>query len=340
MPGQDFFAFCTLLRPLELKALGELSQVHHLPQGETIYRTGQASETLFIVNRGVVELAEEGAGCNGNGTLLSRGDVFGDVEVLTNLPRKNLARTCEAVSLRSFDQKHFPEIIARVPTFFRFLSERLADRLLRARDAALSHSHHLELSGNLANFDLVTIYQTIVNSSQTGELSILDENREMFAAFFFDEGVPQGGQFQHLTGDEAFWQLFLAEELRGTFTFLSGPPRVSHSIQGDGISRSPTETLITALQGRDEFQALRTELPDAEALLDSRRPDLRLDDIHPPLRPVAESVWRLACAHPTPLAGLYPRMCVCDLKIYQAVSELIRTGQLVLSSAPASQKVA
>lgn len=340
MAGQDFFAFCTLLRPLQLRALGELSQVRHLPMGETIYRTGEASEILFIVNRGAVEIVEEGGLCNEALTLLSRGDVFGDVEVLTRLPRKNLARAREAVSLRAFHQKQFPELIERVPAFFRFLSERLADRLLEARDAALSHSHRLELSGNLANFDLVTIYQTIVNSSQTGELSILDEKREMFAAFFFDEGVPRGGQFQHLTGDEAFWQLFLAENLRGTFVFLSGTPRISQSIRPDDITRTPTETLITALQGRDEFQVLLAEMPEPEALLETDRADLQLEDIDPALRPVAESVWHLASAHPIQLGELYVRMSVCDLKIYQAVAELMRTGQLVLSSAPVSQKVA
>ncbi len=338
MPGQDFFAFCTLLRPLELKALGELSQVCHLPAGETIYRAGDPSQTLFIINRGMVEILPD-AGRGVAGTYLSRGDIFGDVELLNGLPRKHVVRACEPVSLRAFDQESFPEILERVPSFFRYLSQQLAVRLLRATDAAVSHSHCLELSGNLANFDLVTIYQTIVNSSQTGELSILDEEREIMAAFFFDSGVPRGGQFQPLIGEEAFWQLFIAEDLRGTFTFFSGDARVSQSIQSGGFLRSSTEMLITALQWRDELQALRAELPDAFATLQRQNPELRLDEIPPRLHPVAEAIWKLPLARMIPLHDVYERLSVCELKIYQTVHELTRTGQIVLAAPPA-QKVA
>jgi len=340
MGGNDFFAFCTLLRPLELKALGELSQARHLPSGETIYRTGDASETFYIVNRGVVELIEEGLTADAPIIYLSRGDIFGDGEVLTNLPRKNLARAREGVSIRCFHKKNFPELLTRVPSFFRYLSEQLAERLVKARDAALSHSHQLELSGNLANFDLVTIYQTIVNSSQTGELSISDEKRELFAAFFFEEGVPRGGQYQHLAGEEAFWQLFLAENLCGTFTFFSGAARVSQTIQASGLVRSPTEMLITALQWRDEFEALKTALPDRDAYLECNLPDLCLDGIDSALHPAAEEIWRQMCACPTQLGELYGRMALSEGKIYQTVDEMARSGQLSLTNNPFAQKVA
>lgn len=331
MGSHDFFAFCTLLRPLELKALGELSQVRHLPAGEIIYRAGEASDSLFIINRGMVEIPPD-PGRAVIGTYLSRGDIFGDVETLTELPRKNLVRACEPVSLRVFERESFPKILERVPSFFRYLSGQLAQRLLQATEAAILHSHCLELSGNLANFDLVTIYQTIVNSSQTGELSILDEDREMVAAFFFDGGVPRGGQFQHLIGEEAFWQLFLADDLRGTFTFFSGDARVSQSIQAGGLMRSSTEMLITALQARDEFQALRAEMPDGFATLQRQNPDLRLDDIPPGLHAVAQAIWKLPLVRMIPLDDLYKKLSVCEMKIYQAVHELTLTGQIVLAS--------
>ena len=69
------------------------------------------------------------------------------------------------------------------------------------------------MSGSLKNFDLITVYQTIVNSSQTGELSISADDGSLISAFFFEAGQPRGAQFQHLTGEEAFWQLFLADDL-------------------------------------------------------------------------------------------------------------------------------
>jgi CRP-like cAMP-binding protein len=56
MLDRDFFGFCTTLKPLELKALGELSQVRHLAEGETVYSTGDRGDVIFIISRGVVEV--------------------------------------------------------------------------------------------------------------------------------------------------------------------------------------------------------------------------------------------------------------------------------------------
>ena len=56
MLDQDFFAYCTSLRLLELKAIGELSRVRHLGEGEVIYSTGDPGNCLYIINRGVVEV--------------------------------------------------------------------------------------------------------------------------------------------------------------------------------------------------------------------------------------------------------------------------------------------
>ena len=60
MVDRDFFGFCTTLKPLELKALGALSEIRHLTAGETIYAAGDPSDVLYIINRGVVEAISEG----------------------------------------------------------------------------------------------------------------------------------------------------------------------------------------------------------------------------------------------------------------------------------------
>jgi CRP-like cAMP-binding protein len=213
MLNRDYFAFCTSLKLLELKALGELSHVRHLAEGETVYSTGDPGDALFVISRGVVEVIRPSAKKSAPAAYRSRGDVLGDVEALSGIPRKHLVRTCEPVSLQCFKRKDFAELIRRVPSFFHYLSGQLALRLSQASDLALTQSHCLELSGSLSNFDLITIYQTIANSSQTGQLRISNPNSELISAFFFEQGQPRCGQFEHLTGEEAFWQLFVTEEL-------------------------------------------------------------------------------------------------------------------------------
>src|ERR1043166_765661 len=120
MLARDFFAYCTTLKLLELKAIGELSRVHHLREGETIYSTGDGGDALFIINRGVVEVIQPSTQKASPATYLSRGDLLGDVEALSGVPRKQIARACEPVSLQCFQTKDFPELIKRVPSFFHF----------------------------------------------------------------------------------------------------------------------------------------------------------------------------------------------------------------------------
>ena len=340
MVDRDFFGFCITLKPLELKAIGELSQTWHLDAGETIYAPGDPGEAFYIINRGVVEAVRSGAK-NVSDTYLSRGDIFGDVEVLTERPRKYLVRTREPVSLQCFHRENFAELVRRVPSFFQYLSEQLAFRLAQARDLTLAQSHCLELSGSLSNFDLVTVYQTIVNSSQTGELRISNESSQLISAFYFEKGQPRCGQFEHLTGEEAFSQLFLSEALAGTFSFSSGDRLIRAGMQAEEIARNPDEMLINALQGRDELDELKHRMSDDSATLHRRKPQLvwpaaaKAD-----LRPVAEEIWALVGEGEVALSSLFRQCFFNELKIYQAVDQLVESQHLDLSSIQAGQKVA
>jgi len=345
MLDRDFFGFCTTLKPLELKAMGKLSHVRHLKEGETVYSPGDVGDTLYIINRGVVEVVQGNTSKAAAETYLSRGDIFGDVEALTELPRKHLVRTREPVSLQCFPRENFAELVGRVPSFFQYLSERLAFRLSQARDldlaVAVAKTDRLELSGSLSNFDLVTIYQTIVNSSQTGELRILNEDSALISAFYFEKGQPRSGQFEHLAGEEAFSQLFLSEALPGTFSFSSGDRPIRAGMQAGEITRNPEEMLIDALQGRDELNDMKSRMSDGAVILHRLRPNLSWPAKAPAeLQPVAEAIWEVLADGPVTLSSLFRQGSFCELKIYEAVDELVELQHLDLSPADAGQKVA
>ena len=342
MQHRDFFAFCTSLKPVERRAIGELSYVRRAVAGEAIYRPGAAADTLYIINLGVIEMVPaETTGNSAPTTYLSRGDIFGDLEVFTAVPRRHLARARDVVSLQSFEARDFPELMERVPTFFRYLAEQLARRLVQAGDAASAQSRCLQLSGSLANFDLVTVYQTIVNSAQTGELSIRGADGELVCTFFFEGGNPRCGQFQHLTGEEAFWQLFLDERSRGSFSFAAGATGISHSTDGDRITRHPGDMLINALQLRDELHVLKDEMPDASAVVRRRKSTFVGDEFQPKaLRVPAEQIWQRCERGEIPLSALYKQLAVSELTIYRAVRELTRSGHVEVASAELPKKVA
>jgi len=343
MSKSDFFTFITSLRPIELKAMGELSQVLHLDEGVTVYNSGEVSDAIYIINRGALEVVHEASNYGGRTRLsyLSRGDVFGETETRSDVPRKNAVRTCEPASIQRFQKKNFAELIRRVPQFFYYLSQQIATQVAKITDLAFVESSCLELSGNLANFDMVTIYQTILNSSQTGELAIVNENGEQSSAFFFEEGQTKYGRYYHLTGEEAFWQLFLCEKLSGTFSFSI--VEAGGSAQGTGpvIRRNPTDLLITALQYRDEFKGMMEELPEPDCTL--RREKLNLDWSDPEydsLRGVAETVWQLCYSTEMTLEELCRDMPVCELKFFKTVCQLVKTGHFSLTPSAQGADVA
>ncbi len=330
---RDFFAFCTSLKPIELKAIGELSQVWHLSEAEVVYSPGDPSNALYIINRGVVEVDYGAATPSQPTTYLSRGDMFGDLEALTGQPRSHLVRAREPVSLQAFQSSDFPELVRRVPMFFKHLCERLAFRSLQRQDVVpLARSNCLELSGSLSNFDLTTIYQTITHSAQTGELRIMDNHDAVISAFFFEEGQPRRGQFQHLYGEEAFWQLFLEESLEGTFSFSSGTRSAPSTLIGGELDRHPSDLLINALQHRDEYHVLRKHLGENTTLVQRQKLNFEWPPSAPrDLEPQAEQVWQIAYSAPITLFGLYEKCNVCELKIYQIVSLLVRSEHFSLT---------
>lgn len=337
---RDFFAYCTSLRLIELKAIGALSQVHHFREGDVVFAAGQEAKEFYIINRGAVELIPQQSLVGGTPTVLSRGDIFGVVDPLMSRPRAQTARARAGLSVQCFRQVDFPELLQRVPSFFLFLSEKLATRLFQASELVRSHHSALELTGSLANFDIVTVYQTILHSKQTGLLTITSGSGEKISEFYFDHGVPRWGRFEHLIGEEAFWQLFLHEDPAATFSFANGDEREKPPVADSTISRQADEILISAIQSRDEFEDLRKRLRNKSATL--RRKQLNFAWENPELdylRPVAEAIWQHAYSQPMALRELYQMSTYSQLKIYRAVDEMIRAELFALENSQSERQL-
>lgn len=328
MPRRDFFSFCTTLRPIELKALGELSHVRHLQKGELIYKSGDVADEIYSVNRGVVELTQLVPGESDERNFVGRGDVFGLAATLGNMPRSHSATAQEVVSLQCFTRQNFGAISQHVPSFLLFLCEQMAHRV-QQMNAGKGIDGCQQLSGSLANFDLITVHQTIISSGQTGELCVLNENGERLATFYFEDGAPTRGQFQHLFGEEAFWQLFLCDDLPGSFSFSSGVHPMTACVQAADINQSPNDLLIAAMRFHDELQDLKKTMPGANVPLQRLAHDFEWPkDADLKLKPLAERAWSFIENRRVTINQLFRQNAVCELKIYRVIAEMLRVGQI------------
>jgi hypothetical protein len=247
--------------------------------------------------------------------------------------RDQTARACATLSVQCFHRRDFPALIERVPSFFVFIAEKLANRLFQARELARGPSNTLELSGGLANFDIVTIYQTIIQSMQTGLLTIANEDGETISTFYFDKGTPRWGRFQHLKGEEAFWQLFLHEHHSGSFFFSNQTQVGSDWGKDSALTRQSDEILINAIQMRDQFDDLRKQMRDSGARIRRLKLNLDWNDAEfSDMRPVAEEIWQLAYNLALTLSELQSRCAYCTWKIYRVVDLLVRNGLFALES--------
>ena len=229
------------------------------------------------MTRGAVELFPQNSRPGTPTTVLSRGDIFGETGALMEHARDHSARACAALSVQCFRRSDFPELLQRVPSFFLFLAEKLAARLFQARELTQSPNNSLELTGSLANFDIVTIYQTIIQSMQTGLLTIADEEGETISTFYFEKGTPRWGRFQHLSGEEAFWQLFLHEHRSGSFSFSNETQVGASWGENSALTRQADEILINAIRMRDHFDHLRKRMQRSSAALETTEVEPGMD---------------------------------------------------------------
>src|SRR5204863_7370324 len=135
-------------------------------------------------------------------------------------------------------------------------------------------------------------------------------------------------QFQQLTGEEDFWQLFLSDDIPGSFSFASGVQPITECLQSVEINQSPNDMLITAMRYRDEFHNLRKTAPDRNALRQRLAPVFEWPrDAEPELKPLAEKIWNYTDDRRCTTNELFQQNAVCELKIYEVASELLQIGQ-------------
>ncbi|MGF1679195.1 MAG: cyclic nucleotide-binding domain-containing protein [Candidatus Methylacidiphilales bacterium] len=189
--------------------------------GQELIRQNTASEAVYIIEEGVVEVAVETQDSKVTHPLayLGRGDIIGELGVINGEVRGAMVRASSDVYYRVIEAADFKDLMCRIPGFAAFIASRLARRLAQTNTNMAFNSICMDLSGKLPNFDLMGVFYTVSSSGVSGELKIVDAAKDRIGSFYFESGKPIHGRFRHLQGIEAFRQIFSEHQMEGAFSF-------------------------------------------------------------------------------------------------------------------------
>jgi CRP-like cAMP-binding protein len=112
--------------------------------GAFVFEEGDLGTEMYIIQEGKVEILQKVGGENRQRAVLEKGDFFGEMSLLEDLPRNASARAMSEVRLLKIDGTTFDQMLRDNPEIgvrmMRKLSRRLreADRLLREAGAEAS----------------------------------------------------------------------------------------------------------------------------------------------------------------------------------------------------------
>jgi len=217
--------FAGLLRTIEifeplkdddLLDLATLLKLNDYPWGFPIVQKGDPGTNLFIIVSGKVEVLDD------QGVTLAelvRGDVFGEMSLLSGDPVTTTIIAAEPTQLAVMNQKDFRHVLTRFPAlqvfFYKLLVNRITSiNLQRAEELASG------MVGQVADIPVVELCQMINANQKTGVLKI--DHEELRATLMFNEGELIHAEVQQLTGKEAFFRILGLKS--GRFKFSQGLP--------------------------------------------------------------------------------------------------------------------
>ncbi len=272
----------SLIRTILLQA-----QTLKMSAGTWVVRRGEPGNSLFVVKNGVVEISspsEEGE--RRSLAYLGRGECLGELAILTDSNRTADARVPQEAELIVIEKKLFFELMNDNPGFASRLCVILAHRLIKLLQNLPSHNSK-ELQGSLRFFDLATVIQTLITSSQSGVMKLVDSD-ETVGLLVFQNGNIARASYGHRSGDEAVHQLFQVS-LSADFHFTTREATPKDESPDPTITAPAMALVLDSVRLQDELGTLSDRIPSPPTLLERTDSDLRWSEDSS--RKVAGQIW-------------------------------------------------
>ncbi len=309
----------SLIRTILLQA-----QTLQMSAGSWVVRQGEPGNSVFVVKSGVVEISspsEEGE--RRSLAYLGRGECLGELAILTDSNRTADARVPQKAELIVIEKKLFFELMHDHPGFASQLCVILAHRLIKLLQNLPTHDSK-ELQGSLRFFDLATVIQTLITSSQSGVMKLVDSG-ETAGLLVFQNGNIARASYGHRNGDEAVHQLFQVS-LTSDFHFTTRESTPDEESPDPTITAPAMALVLDSVRLQDELATLAGRIPPPPTLLERTDNDLRWTEDAG--RKVAEQVWERLKV-PTTVGELLDATSGCHYHATAVLIQLIETEQIM-----------
>jgi CRP-like cAMP-binding protein len=242
-------------RQLE-KVTERIKDVEFAP-GQPIIQAGDHGRALYILTQGKVEVVKPGQGREPEMLLgiLSAGECFGEMSLLTGDPASATIRAREPVRALSIVKEDFDDLLSKNPVLNSYFSKLLALRLKQTNTAAAkAFLEEIEkgVTGQLNMLAGGELIQAITVTDRTGVLSIRDSAKRSLDLYF------KAGQIHHVENswgsenEEAFYEFLMWRA--GSFRFTPGErPDLSRTFHKD-----TTALLLEGMRRQDERKSPAT----------------------------------------------------------------------------------
>ena len=305
-----------------IRAVLDQGQLLEFGPGGVVFRQGEEGDRLYVVKSGVLEVVATPS--DGSEpmvvTYLGKGEVIGELALLTGSPRTATVRSPEHAALFVVEKAVFLDLMEVLPALSRNLAVVLAKRL-EATTLKVPRASGKQLQGNLRYFDLATVIQTLIGSQQTGALIVVKDKQKLAELFFYHGNIARA-RYRHLSGDDAVFQLF-QNPVEGDFSFTGRDVR-EDELQTE-ISMPAISLLMESVRMQDELPMLKERLPHPDRVFRQKAGQLAWEE--PDSIELAASVWSRLKKGAT-LNDLQKDLPRSTYAIYRTVATLLESGQI------------
>lgn len=337
----EFLRATPMFKDLSMELLQRVfrrGQIESYQASTVLFRIGEPSSQLYVIRNGIVELRspkEDSQSMSIN--YIGPGQALGETTALVGEPHISEARIPEGAEIFQISAEKLKEMVRSNPDFAEHMVVTFAKYLNRSYKK-LSLQTKNKLQGSLFYFDLATVIQTLINSRESGLLTIYSVGRGLIRSMAWSTSVgayPIGqvyledGQVRYtwsgqLSGEEAFFQLFQVE-LNGSFSFEQGVVMEARP-DSEMIWRPSMNLVMEAVRLQDELNKLRDTLPDQTTSFQLNRPTLTSANLN--LSLAVDAMYRLLLERPVTILELVDSLPCCYYTTYFLINEFLETGQI------------